>query len=109
MCLKDKTYNILKAINDNNNTMSAQELSRYLTAVYSTEYLLRQRLIYSDYNKDGAPTNIFHVDSQGYKYMVDHQKDIRQFWMNFLSQFVTGLITGSIGTLILEHVILKLI
>ena len=109
MYLKDKTYNILKTINDHNNTMHEQELSSHLTPVYSADYLLRLHLIYSDYNEDGEPTNIFHVDSEGYKYMVNHQKEIRQFWMNFLSQFITGLITGSVGTLIFEHVILRLL
>ena len=109
MFLCDKTYQILKKINDHDNTMSEQALSRHLTAVYSISFLLKQKYIYVDHNVYGEDIGIYHVDSAGYKYMVDHHKDVRQFWMSFLSQFVTGLITGSIGTLILEHFILKLI
>lgn len=109
MFLRDKTYTILKKINDHDNVMSEQELSRHLTAVYSTDFLLRHKYICAEHNVYGEDTGIYHVDSAGYKYMVDHQKELRQFWMNFISQFMTGLITGSIGTLVLEFIILKLI
>lgn len=103
----DKIYEILKRVVDNGNSMRKNDIAKRNSPVY-IEYLFSEKLIYPELDEDGAPTDIIHVGDKGYKYIVEHDAESRRFWRNFFSQFVTGLITGGIGALILEHIILWL-
>lgn len=105
----DKIYEILVKIHDNNNTMPQIQLAKYVTTIYSIDFLLREKLIYSDLDESGDPLDIYHVDDRGYKYIIDHQTEMRRFWRSFFSQFITGLITGSVGTVVLERIIVMLL
>ncbi|MBQ9613975.1 MAG: hypothetical protein IJV14_15530 [Lachnospiraceae bacterium] len=105
--MRDKIYEILKWVVDNGNSVHKNDIAKRNSPVY-VEYLFSEKLIYSELDEDGAPTDIIHVGDKGYKYIVEHDAESRRFWRNFFGQFVTGLITGGIGALILEHIILWL-
>ena len=76
MFLRDKTYTILKKINDHDNAMSEQELSRHLTAVYSTDFLLRHKYIYAELSKNG------NVDDANISFVIENGKAVRTKWQN---------------------------
>ena len=106
--MRDKLYYILKDVIDHDNVGSFKKLASRYSPAY-VDFAISGRLLTFEYDEDGAPTDVIHVDRAGYQYIVEHDTEVRRFWRSFFSQFITGLITGSVGALVIERIILVLL
>ena len=105
----DKLYRILIRTSEHKDGITREDLTRHTDAVYSIDYLVREHYLSEGVNEDGGPDGIYYIDKRGLSYVIDHNNEMRRFWRNFFSQFVTGLLTGSVAALVLERVILWLL
>lgn len=107
--MKDPMYTILHKIAYHKDGLQKDQLMCLTTPVYSLDYLLNEKYISSGYNEDGDPNGIYYIEKRGLTYIIDHDNEKRIFWRNFFSHFITGLITGSVGTVVLERIIVMLL
>ena len=107
--MKDPMYTILRKIAYYKDGLPKEQIVSLTTPVYSLDYLLNEKYISSGYNEDGDLNGVYYIEKRGLTYIIDHDNEMRIFWRNFFSQFITGLITGSVGTIVLERIIVMLL
>ena len=87
--------------------MRESELAGKTNALTTIHYLeVSEGYIAQGTTEDGAPDGLYRITDTGREFVLSRKRERAQFWRNFLSHFVTGLLTGSVGTLALEHLIL---
>jgi hypothetical protein len=107
--MKDPMYIILRKIAYHKDGLRKEQILRLTTSVYSLDYLLYEKYISSGCNEDGDPDGFYYIEKRGLTYIIDKDNEKRIFWRNFFSQFITGLITGSVGTVVLKRIIVILL
>lgn len=105
----DNTYKILNTMLKNNSMLTEAEIAKYTNTLITTHYLVSCGYIFYGITEDGAPDGLYSITNEGRQYVVDQKEKHRDFIKSFFSQFITGLLTGSIGLLAIEHLIIPVI
>ena len=89
--MKDVTFKILKIMI--NSSLRSSELSRYTNNIVTIDSLIKRNLICQHCNNYGEPIDCFSITDSGREY-------VRQHVVNFFSQFVSGFLVGVLTTVI---------
>lgn len=99
--LKNSCYKIIQAA-----TKEPLNLERFRKIVSKSditeEYLIHNKhyLQYS-YDENGSPTSPITITDSGIDYILKHKDNRKNFWINFISGFISGVGASAIAGIIL--------
>lgn len=103
--MRDKTYTILKKMISSNCVLHEAEIAKYTNCLTTIDSLVSRGLVDYGITEEGAPDGTYFISNNGRDYVMQRLAEKRKFIVDFFSHFITGLVTGSVGVLVIQYII----